>query len=62
LIVPFSYQAAISGYQIIDDIKPRMLAKSAKSIETRIDRIKKQLMQIGEMRPGSLSQQYSAST
>jgi hypothetical protein len=37
-----------------------MLAKSAQSIETRIDRIKKQLIQIGEMRPGSLSQQYSA--
>lgn len=31
-----------------------------KTIEKRIERIKKDLLKIGEMRPGSLSKQYSA--
>lgn len=31
-----------------------------KTIEKRIERIKKELLKIGEMRPGSLSKQYSA--
>lgn len=31
-----------------------------KNIEVQIERVKAQLMKIGDMRPGSLSQQYSA--
>ena len=32
---------------------------SAKQIEKRIQKIKKELMELGELRPGSLSQQYN---
>ena len=33
-----------------------------KKIEGRIEKIKKELMEIGEMRPGSLTKQYKKST
>jgi hypothetical protein len=32
----------------------------AKKIETQIEKLKSQLLKIGDMRPGSLSRQYSA--
>ncbi len=36
--------------------------KKTNQIEKRIERIKKKLMKIGPMRPGSLSKQYSVCT
>jgi len=39
-----------------------MSQKRARQIEQRIDRIKKALLQIGAMRPGSLTRQYKRST
>ena len=37
-----------------------MQVKNMKTIEVQIERVKSQLLKIGDMRPGSLSQQYSA--
>ncbi|HXW68916.1 MAG TPA: DUF6788 family protein [Dissulfurispiraceae bacterium] len=38
-----------------------MTEKTLKKIERQIEKIKKELMEIGEMRPGSLTQQYRKS-
>jgi hypothetical protein len=51
------YQIAYTGYQNIYDKESVM---PPKTIQKRIERIKKNLLKIGEMRPGSLSKQYSA--
>src|SRR5207249_5549274 len=40
-------------------INSRVMEAQKRALEAKIDRIKKQLSELGELRPGSLSEQYN---